>query len=90
MIVFHQSIEKNHQMIKKKTSNQTRHLHIGSTTLPQEQKQTRARKKTESTTKQSYKTTHQKQFSSIKENFFLIQNNIFYINIIASTCKTAL
>ena len=31
--------------IKKKTSNQTRHLHIGSTTLPQEQKQPRARKK---------------------------------------------
>ena len=32
----------------------------------QEEKQPRARKKTESTTKQS----HQKQFSSIKQNFF--------------------
>ena len=40
MIVYHQVIEKNQQMNKKKTSNQTRHR----TTL-QEPKQPRVRKK---------------------------------------------
>ena len=71
-LYFIKSLKKINKWIKK-TSNQTRHC----TTL-QEPKQPRARKKTESTTKQSHIRTHKKKpifFNQTK--LVLIHNNIF-------------
>ena len=74
-LYFIKSLKKNHQMNKKKTSNQIRYC---TTFPPARTEATTCKKKTASTTKQSHKRTHQKQFSSIKQNFFWYKITFFY------------